>query len=63
MMLEQLKEQINSSKARAVLKVNEELTMTYHYIGTQILSFEVKRDKEKLIDQLSQDLYLIRNPA
>lgn len=55
MMLEQLKEQIKSSKARAAFKVNGELTMTYHYIGSQILSFEVERDKEKLIDQLSQD--------
>ncbi len=54
-MFEQLKEQIKSSQARAVFKVNEELTMTYHYIGTQILSFEPERDKEKLIEQLSQD--------
>ncbi len=54
-MFEQLKEKVKSAKARAVFKVNQELILMYHYIGTQILSFEIDRDKDQLIKQLSKD--------
>ncbi|WP_264328531.1 PDDEXK nuclease domain-containing protein [Wolbachia endosymbiont (group A) of Andrena hattorfiana] len=55
--LEQLKEQIATSRYKAALAVNSKLIVLYHHIGTEIL----KRQKEhgwgaKIIDQLSKDL-------
>ncbi|GKS79086.1 hypothetical protein wHma_10930 [Wolbachia pipientis] len=55
--LEQLKEQIATSRYKAALAVNSKLIVLYHHIGTEIL----KRQKEhgwgaKIIDQLSRDL-------
>nr|WP_253308974.1 PDDEXK nuclease domain-containing protein [Rickettsia endosymbiont of Ceutorhynchus assimilis] len=55
--LEQLKEQIATSRYKSALAVNSKLIMLYHYIGAEIL----KRQKEygwgaKVIDQLSKDL-------
>ncbi|GFU21032.1 putative nuclease YhcG [Nephila pilipes] len=55
--LEQLKEQIATSRYKAALVVNSKLIVLYHHIGTEIL----KRQKEhgwgaKIIDQLSKDL-------
>ncbi|WP_395460283.1 YhcG family protein [Wolbachia endosymbiont (group B) of Myelois circumvoluta] len=55
--LEQLKEQIATSRYKAALAVNSKLIVLYHYIGTEIL----RRQKEhgwgaKIIDQLSRDL-------
>ncbi|WP_374699395.1 YhcG family protein [Wolbachia endosymbiont (group A) of Limnophora tigrina] len=55
--LEQLKEQIATSRYKAALVVNSKLIVLYHHIGTEIL----KRQKEygwgaKVIDQLSKDL-------
>ncbi|WP_265031119.1 MULTISPECIES: YhcG family protein [unclassified Wolbachia] len=55
--LEQLKEQIATSRYKAALAVNSKLIVLYHHIGTEIL----KRQKEhgwgaKVIDQLSKDL-------
>ncbi|MBA8757790.1 DUF1016 domain-containing protein [Wolbachia pipientis] len=55
--LEQLKEQIATSRYKAALAVNSKLIVLYHHIGAEIL----KRQKEhgwgaKIIDQLSKDL-------
>ena len=55
--LEELKAKVYESRYQAARKVNKELILLYHYIGTEIL----KRQKEqgwgsKVIEQLSQDL-------
>ena len=55
--LEELKAQVYESRYQAARKVNKELILLYHYIGTEIL----KRQKAqgwgtKVIDQLSKDL-------
>lgn len=56
-LLESLKERVLSSRYKAALNVNRELTFLYHHIGTVVL--EAQRDRgwgSKVINQLSKDL-------
>ncbi|WP_264723616.1 PDDEXK nuclease domain-containing protein [Wolbachia endosymbiont (group A) of Cheilosia soror] len=55
--LEQLKEQIATSRYKAARTVNKELLLLYHYIGTQILEKQKNQGwGSKVIEQLSRDL-------
>ena len=55
--LQRLKERVASSRYKAALAVNRELTLLYHHIGTQILEAQSKQGwGAKVIDQLSRDL-------
>lgn len=55
--LEQLKEQIPTSRYKAARTVNKELLLLYHYIGTQILEKQKNQGwRSKVIEQLSRDL-------
>ncbi|AGJ99298.1 Phage uncharacterized protein [Wolbachia endosymbiont of Drosophila simulans wNo] len=55
--LEQLKEQITTSRYKAARTVNKELLLLYHYIGTQILEKQKNQAwGSKVIEQLSKDL-------
>ncbi len=55
--LQRLKERVASSRYKAALSVNSELTLLYHHIGTQILQAQERQGwGAKVIDQLSKDL-------
>lgn len=52
-----LKQRVASSRYKAALSVNKELTLLYHHIGTAILGSQEKHGwGAKVIDQLSKDL-------
>ncbi|MGC1182905.1 PDDEXK nuclease domain-containing protein [Legionella sp.] len=52
-----LKHRVEASRYRAVLKVNQEVILLYHHIGTQILQSQAEHGwGAKVIDQLSKDL-------
>ncbi len=56
-LLELLKQQISTARYQAALKVNKDLVLLYHHIGTRILqSQETHGWGAKVIDQLSKDL-------
>ncbi|MFA6303848.1 MAG: PDDEXK nuclease domain-containing protein [Legionella sp.] len=52
-----LKKRVESSRYRAALRVNHELILLYHHIGTQILKSQSEHGwGAKVVDQLSKDL-------
>ncbi|HVE44725.1 MAG TPA: DUF1016 N-terminal domain-containing protein [Gammaproteobacteria bacterium] len=52
-----LKQRVETIRYRAVLRVNQELILLYHHIGTQILQSQAKHGwGAKVINQLSKDL-------
>lgn len=52
-----LKKRVESSRYQAALKVNQELILLYHHIGTRILQSQTEHGwGSKVIDQLSKDL-------
>lgn len=56
-LLRTLKSQIEASRYKAALKVNKELVLLYHHVGTEILKSQIHHGwGSKVIDQLSQDL-------
>ena len=51
-----LKKRVQSARYQAALKVNRELILLYHFIGTEILASQAKHGwGAKVIDQLSRD--------
>lgn len=55
--LEALKNRVISSRYKAALGVNKEMTLLYHHIGSEILRSQEKQGwGAKIIDQLSKDL-------
>jgi len=55
--LSELKQHVLESRYKAVLKVNRELLLLYHHIGTEILKAQNQQGwGSKIIDQLSKDL-------
>jgi predicted nuclease of restriction endonuclease-like (RecB) superfamily len=56
-LLSDLKARVASSRYKAVLSVNKELTLLYHHVGTAILNAQKSHGwGTKVIDQLSKDL-------
>ncbi len=56
-LLKEIKDQVVSSRYKAALKVNKELILLYHQIGTGILNAQQQHGwGAKVIDQLSKDL-------
>lgn len=52
-----LKQRVETTRYQAALKVNRELILLYHHIGTQILQSQAEHGwGAKIIDQLSKDL-------
>lgn len=52
-----LKQRVETTRYQAALKVNQELILLYHHIGTQILRSQAEYGwGAKVIDQLSKDL-------
>jgi predicted nuclease of restriction endonuclease-like (RecB) superfamily len=55
--LNDLKEKVRTSQQRAVVQVNRQLVMLYHYIGAEIIRLQSEKGwGSKVIDQLSRDL-------
>jgi hypothetical protein len=52
-----LKQKVATTRYQAALKVNQELILLYHHIGTQILKSQEEHGwGAKIVDQLSKDL-------